>query len=138
MRSEPAKLTKKARATILSRMTPRSIIVFLVLTAWFPGSAEAFPVGQPNIYPTVTTLVAEEAPLDAGTAITVKSYDAKAGTYVIFSTAFPGEGDGTVSPEALAKAIKSIDLNSIKQDPLGIVGKNFTCDEPLELISWEG
>jgi len=79
-----------------------------------------------------------DEPLAAQTLITIKSYDETAQTYVIFPTKFPGEGDGTVTPTALANAIDTIKLDQIMRDPLSVVGKSYQCDKPLELISWEG
>jgi len=82
--------------------------------------------------------IAAEAPLAAGTVVTVLSYDKKTNTYKITPTKTPGEGDGTVTAEALANAIDTLELAQIKQDPLSLVGKTYTCTKPLELVAWEG
>jgi hypothetical protein len=83
-------------------------------------------------------LASREEPLAPQTLITIKSYNATTQTYVIFPTKFPGEGDGTVSPTALANAIGTIKLDEILGDPQIVVGKSFQVDKPLELLSWEG
>ena len=70
--------------------------------------------------------------------ITVLSYDKDTNTYKITPTKTPGEGDGSVTPEALAKAVRTLDLAKIQKDPLNLVGRTYTCDTPLELESWEG
>jgi hypothetical protein len=98
--------------------------------------AASFSTGALSLQPTI--MLVGEDDLDAGVQITVASYDAKTKTFTVFPTKFPGEGDGTVSPAALAKAINAIDLDQIMRDPESIVGKSFTCDQKLEVISWEG
>ncbi len=87
---------------------------------------------------TPAVVVAADAPLAAGTAITVLSYDKDNNTYKITPTNTPGEGDGTVTPEALAKAIRMLDLAKIQKDPLNLVGRTYSCETPLELEPGEG
>ena len=82
-------------------------------------------------------LTVTEERLPAGTQVTVTSYDEDTKTYVITPTKFPGEGDGTVTPQALAKAIKSLDLHALTEDPLSIVGTSHECDAPLDLMAWK-
>lgn len=79
-----------------------------------------------------------EEPLPAGSKISITSYDEVSETYVITPTEFPGEGDGTVTPQALTKAIKSLNLQALTEDPLSVVGKSYECDAPLDLLSWKG
>ena len=43
-----------------------------------------------------------------------------------------------MTAEALANAIDTLELAKIKQDPLSLVGKTYTCTKPLELVAWEG
>ena len=90
------------------------------------------------LIPWPPAVIAAEAPLAARTVVTVLSYEKKTNTYKITPTKTPGEGDGTVTAEALANAIDTLELAKIKQDPLSLVGKTYTCTKPLELVAWEG
>lgn len=91
----------------------------------------AEPAGKVKAKEKLDTVLGTDLPVMADNVIEIKKYDDKSRTYEVFAVQFPGEGSTMVTPEGLAKSIKTIDLDRIKKLPKSIVGQQFKTDQDL-------
>ncbi len=70
------------------------------------------------------------------TQVKFLSYDLPTRTYSAISYRFPGEGSVSVTPEAIARAIKGVSLEQIQRDPEALLRVRFlTVDADKELTT---
>ena len=75
-----------------------------------------------------------DLPIAAGVDIVIDGYAKDSARYAVYASRFPGEGCSYVTPEALSAAVKSIELNSIRSNPLELLGKNFETTAELKTV----
>ena len=77
-----------------------------------------------------------ESPLtiDTGDWIEIKAYDASTKTYQIVTLDDPTPEKIYATPESVAKAIHSVNPDSMKADPKDIVGSRFNTDDGLVIL----
>lgn len=83
----------------------------------------------------VDTRLGTDLPITRDNLIQIESYDPDSKVYEIDAPSFPGEGESYVTPQGLAKGIKTIDLKRILKDPESIVGQQFKTDFDLPTLT---
>lgn len=73
--------------------------------------------------------------LEKGHLIAVKRYIALTRTYEVYSVEFYGEGFSYVTPEGLAWAIQTLDIDRLKKKPNSIVGSQYLLDKVLPSLN---
>lgn len=105
--------------------------LFVLLTISLGFSWTVFSAEPAKVKQKVDKVYGTDLPISAEHLIEIKSYDPKTQSYEVFAVQFPGEDATFVTPEGLAKAIKTIDLNRIKKLPKSIIGQQFKTDQAL-------
>lgn len=69
-----------------------------------------------------------------GAMFNIDSYDPVSQTYSLTYLKYPAQGPLVTTPEFLAKAIPSINLDRIKRSPGSVVDQQFQTDQTLYLL----